>query len=85
MVATNTVSANMADEGLHPPAYPWYHKSPLHTFDHAAYVFLCERPDMRIRSTQLTNEPHVEFVAVTRCTEKCARHAIHLIVSHGET
>jgi ubiquinol-cytochrome c reductase cytochrome c1 subunit len=38
MVANNQVSANMADEGLHPPAYPWYHSSPLHTFDHAAYV-----------------------------------------------
>lgn len=38
MVANNTVSANMADEGLHPPAYPWYQNSPLHTFDHAAYV-----------------------------------------------
>lgn len=38
-MAANQVSANMADEGLHPPAYPWYHKEPLHTFDHAAYVY----------------------------------------------
>ncbi|KAH8547995.1 cytochrome C1 family-domain-containing protein [Umbelopsis sp. PMI_123] len=35
-IVDNTVSANMADEGLHPPAYPWYHNSPVHTFDHAA-------------------------------------------------
>ncbi|OZJ01968.1 Cytochrome c1, heme protein, mitochondrial [Bifiguratus adelaidae] len=26
----------MADEGLHPPAYPWPHNGPISTFDHAA-------------------------------------------------
>ncbi|KAG2174554.1 hypothetical protein INT44_006817, partial [Umbelopsis vinacea] len=36
MLTNNTLSANMADEGLHPPSHPWYHKDPLHTFDHAA-------------------------------------------------
>ena len=30
------VSANMADEGLHPPSHPWPHSGPLETFDHAA-------------------------------------------------
>ncbi|KAI8047023.1 cytochrome c-like domain-containing protein [Gilbertella persicaria] len=30
------VSANMADEGLHPPSYPWPHSGPLDTFDHAS-------------------------------------------------
>jgi len=30
------VSANMADEGLHPPTHPWPHSGPLSTFDHAA-------------------------------------------------
>ncbi|EIE75628.1 hypothetical protein G6F46_009684 [Rhizopus delemar] len=29
-------SANMADEGLHAPHYPWPHSGPLSTFDHAA-------------------------------------------------
>ena len=32
------VSANMADEGLHPPSHPWSHSGPLETFDHASYV-----------------------------------------------
>lgn len=32
-------SANMADEGLHPPSHPWPHSGPLDTFDHASYVF----------------------------------------------
>ncbi|KAI7895446.1 cytochrome C1 family-domain-containing protein [Mucor mucedo] len=30
------VSANMADEGLHPPTHPWPHTGPLDTFDHAS-------------------------------------------------
>lgn len=30
------VSANMADEGLHPPSHPWPHSGPLDTFDHAS-------------------------------------------------
>lgn len=31
------ISANsMADEGLHPPSYPWPHSGPLSTFDHAS-------------------------------------------------
>lgn len=25
-----------ADHGLHPPAYPWSHKGPFETFDHAS-------------------------------------------------
>ena len=30
------VSANSpAEDGLHPPAYPWNHKGYLDTFDHA--------------------------------------------------
>ena len=29
-------SANLADEGLHPPAYPWEHFKWFKTFDHAA-------------------------------------------------
>jgi ubiquinol-cytochrome c reductase cytochrome c1 subunit len=33
------VSANMADEGLHPPSHPWPHSGPLDTFDHAAYGY----------------------------------------------
>ena len=28
----------MAEEGLHPPAYPWAHKGILDGYDHAAYV-----------------------------------------------
>lgn len=32
------VSANLADEGLHPPTHPWPHSGPLDTFDHASYV-----------------------------------------------
>lgn len=32
------VSANMADEGLHPPHHPWPHSGPMDTFDHASYV-----------------------------------------------
>ncbi|ORZ00748.1 cytochrome C1 family-domain-containing protein [Syncephalastrum racemosum] len=35
MYADN-VSANMADEGLHPPHYPWPHSGPLSTYDHAS-------------------------------------------------
>ena len=27
-----------AEHGLHAPAYPWAHRGPLDTFDHAAYV-----------------------------------------------
>ncbi|KAI9365220.1 cytochrome C1 family-domain-containing protein [Pilaira anomala] len=29
-------SANLADEGLHPPTHPWPHSGPLDTFDHAS-------------------------------------------------
>ncbi|CAJ0765740.1 20675_t:CDS:2 [Entrophospora sp. SA101] len=32
----NTIYANMAEEGLHPPSYPWIHRSPFNTFDHAS-------------------------------------------------
>jgi len=32
----NTVDADMAAEGLHPPHYPWTHNSPFATFDHAS-------------------------------------------------
>jgi len=32
----NSVHANMADEGLHPPAYPWSHNGLFDTFDHAS-------------------------------------------------
>ncbi|KAI7870659.1 cytochrome C1 family-domain-containing protein [Spinellus fusiger] len=35
-MASNSVHANMADEGLHAPKHPWYHSSPFHTYDHAA-------------------------------------------------
>ena len=28
--------ASLSDDGLHPPAFPWYHNSWFHTFDHAA-------------------------------------------------
>ena len=31
-----SLSANLADEGLHPPAYPWEHFKWFKTFDHAA-------------------------------------------------
>ncbi|CAG8446559.1 11149_t:CDS:2 [Ambispora gerdemannii] len=33
---SNPIHANMVDEGLHPPAYPWSHKGALSTFDHAS-------------------------------------------------
>ncbi|CAJ0854069.1 11771_t:CDS:2 [Entrophospora sp. SA101] len=32
----NPIHANMAEEGLHPPSYPWIHRSPFNTFDHAS-------------------------------------------------
>lgn len=32
----DTASANMADEGLHPPKYPWSHSGVFETFDHAS-------------------------------------------------
>ncbi|KAG9287450.1 hypothetical protein G9A89_023822 [Geosiphon pyriformis] len=32
----NPIHANMVDEGLHPAAYPWSHKGPLSSFDHAS-------------------------------------------------
>ncbi|CAG8600889.1 6959_t:CDS:2 [Paraglomus occultum] len=35
-VYANPVHANLADEGLHPPAYPWSHKPIWATFDHAS-------------------------------------------------
>jgi len=31
----SSVSANMIDNGLHPPAYPWSHAGVFETFDHA--------------------------------------------------
>ncbi|CAG8725675.1 15296_t:CDS:2, partial [Racocetra fulgida] len=31
----NPIHANEAEEGLHPPEYPWSHKGPFSTFDHA--------------------------------------------------
>jgi hypothetical protein len=35
------ISANSpAEEGLHPPAYPWSHKGLLDSFDHARYAFM---------------------------------------------
>ncbi|CAO3579767.1 unnamed protein product [Absidia cylindrospora] len=36
MYVDNTVSANMADEGLHPPEHPWPRNGPLDTYDHAS-------------------------------------------------
>ncbi|EPQ31224.1 uncharacterized protein PFL1_01409 [Pseudozyma flocculosa PF-1] len=30
----DSASANMIDEGLHPPKYPWSHSGPFETFDH---------------------------------------------------
>ncbi|CDS12507.1 Putative Ubiquinol-cytochrome c reductaseFT cytochrome c1 subunit [Lichtheimia ramosa] len=36
MYADSELSANMADEGLHPPHHPWSHSGPLSTYDHAA-------------------------------------------------
>ncbi|KAF9146690.1 cytochrome c1, partial [Linnemannia schmuckeri] len=35
-MSMETVDANMAADGLHPPVYPWEHKKNLATFDHAA-------------------------------------------------
>ncbi|KAF9110849.1 cytochrome c1 [Mortierella sp. AM989] len=35
-MSMESVDANMAADGLHSPAYPWEHKKPLTTFDHAA-------------------------------------------------
>ncbi|CAO3574544.1 unnamed protein product [Mortierella alpina] len=35
-LSMETVDANMAADGLHPPVYPWDHKKNLATFDHAA-------------------------------------------------
>ncbi|CAG8565295.1 16253_t:CDS:2 [Funneliformis mosseae] len=32
----NPIHANMEEEGLHPPAYPWSHRSLFGTFDHAS-------------------------------------------------
>ncbi|KAK9674897.1 cytochrome c1 [Basidiobolus ranarum] len=32
----STVMADASAEGLHPPAFPWSHNSPLSTFDHAS-------------------------------------------------
>ncbi|ORX93006.1 hypothetical protein K493DRAFT_262923 [Basidiobolus meristosporus CBS 931.73] len=32
----SNIHADGADEGLHPPAFPWSHNSPLSTFDHAS-------------------------------------------------
>jgi len=34
------VSANMEDEGLHPPNYPWPHNGWFDSFDHARFVLL---------------------------------------------
>jgi hypothetical protein len=34
-VYSNTVHANMVDDGLHPAHYPWSHKAPWATFDYA--------------------------------------------------
>ena len=28
-------AGHLSDEGLHPPAYPWSHKGPFDSFDHA--------------------------------------------------
>ncbi|KAF9923884.1 cytochrome c1 [Linnemannia zychae] len=35
-MSMESVDANMAADGLHPPVYPWEHKKNLATFDHAA-------------------------------------------------
>ncbi|KAK9764763.1 cytochrome c1 [Basidiobolus ranarum] len=32
----STIYSDAADEGLHPPSYPWVHNSPFSTFDHAS-------------------------------------------------
>lgn len=45
MYVDSDISANMADEGLHPPSYPWTHSGPLSTYDHASYVFNMSHPD----------------------------------------
>ncbi|KAI8873224.1 cytochrome c1 [Ramicandelaber brevisporus] len=36
MLSQNTSHASMADEGLHPPKYPWPHNGIFSTYDHAA-------------------------------------------------
>ncbi|CAG8657111.1 17556_t:CDS:2 [Acaulospora morrowiae] len=35
-IFADPIHANMADEGLHPTKYPWEHRSPFSTFDHAS-------------------------------------------------
>ncbi|KAF8956198.1 cytochrome c1 [Entomortierella lignicola] len=35
-LSMESVDANMAADGLHPPVYPWEHKKSLNTFNHAA-------------------------------------------------
>ncbi|KAG0248467.1 cytochrome c1 [Mortierella polycephala] len=35
-LSMESADANMAADGLHPPAFPWEHKKNLATFDHAA-------------------------------------------------
>lgn len=58
----------MAEEGLHPPAYPWAHKGILDGYDHAAYVDLrlaiCLAEALRWCTA---------FAVVTKSTEKSAR------------
>lgn len=47
MYADSELSANMADEGLHPPHHPWAHSGPLSTYDHAAYVIHIHNNDTK--------------------------------------
>ena len=81
-----TVSANSpAEDGLHPPQYPWGHKGWFNTFDHArcvqlVLVFL--DPELTFLSRYLS---FPAFDAATWSTRKFARRAIPLTGLPGVT
>ncbi|RKP39255.1 cytochrome C1 family-domain-containing protein, partial [Dimargaris cristalligena] len=74
----HTSHANMADEGLHPPAYPWAHRGLFDTFDHASirrgyqvYKEVCASCHSldRIAFRNLVGVSHTADEAKTLCEE----------------
>ncbi|KAI9291487.1 hypothetical protein K502DRAFT_368409 [Neoconidiobolus thromboides FSU 785] len=76
---SSSVNASGADDGLHPPSYPWVHNSPVSTFDHAAirrgfqvYKEVCSACHSlnRIAYRNLVGVSHTENEAKTLAEEQ---------------
>jgi hypothetical protein len=74
-------ASGLADEGLHPAAYPWSHKGLFDSFDHSRFVHIhpWDQPLMSVLYCELA------FGEATKSTAKFVLPAIRWIASLGAT